>query len=189
VSTYFLQDVLSLDPLGSGLRALPLAVTMVLGAPVCAVLLRRYGPRRTGVAGMVLVAAGVFAFSRLDRAATVMGIGGSFLVIGAGFVTVMVTATAVVVRQASVDGAGVAGGLQQTAMNIGPAVGVAAATMLMSLTAPGFAGGHPTGDAFVPAMGSTLAVLAAVAGLGALLAVGLPPSSTPASTPMPSPSP
>jgi MFS family permease len=37
VSTYYLQDVLGLDPLQSSLRALPLAVMMVLGAPVSAV--------------------------------------------------------------------------------------------------------------------------------------------------------
>lgn len=163
VGTWFLQDVLSLDPLRSGLRALPLAAMMVLGAPVAAVLLRRHGPRRTAIAGMALLALGVLAFSRLDRASTALTMGGCFLAMGAGFVTVMVTATAVIVREASDDHAGVAGGLQQTAMNIGPALGVAAATMLMR-----------RGGAFVPAMGPAVAILAAVAASGALLAVRLP---------------
>jgi predicted MFS family arabinose efflux permease len=163
VGTWFLQDVLSLDPLRSGLRALPLAAMMVLGAPAAAVLLRRHGPRRTAMAGMALLALGVLAFSRLDRASTAVTMGGCFLAMGAGFVTVMVTATAVIVREASENHAGVAGGLQQTAMNIGPALGVAAATMLM-----------PRGAAFVPAMGPALAVLAAVAASGALLAARLP---------------
>lgn len=44
VSTYFLQDVLAMDPLECGLRVLPLAVLMVLSAPASAVLQRRYGP-------------------------------------------------------------------------------------------------------------------------------------------------
>ncbi|NUS88247.1 MAG: MFS transporter, partial [Streptomyces sp.] len=134
LGTYFLQDVLALDPLQSGLRALPLPAMMVLGAPVCAVLLRRYGPRRTAVAGMALLALGVLLFSRLDEESTAVAIGGCFLAIGAGFGAVMVTATAVIVRHAQVDHAGVAGGLQQTALNVGPALGVAAATMLMALT-------------------------------------------------------
>jgi MFS family permease len=43
----------------------------------------------------------------------------------------MVAATHVVVRQAPARAAGVAGGLQQTAMNVGPALGVASATVLM----------------------------------------------------------
>ncbi|MEV5772288.1 MFS transporter [Streptomyces antimycoticus] len=181
LGTYYLQDVLALDPLASGLRALPLAVMMVLGAPVAALLMRRQGPRRTTVAGMVLVAAGVLLMSRLGRDSGAEAIGGCFLVLGAGFATVMVTATTVVVRDASVDTAGVAGGLQQTAMNIGPALGVAAATTLMSVAGPGAATGRPPGDGpgwatdvFLSAMGPALTVLAAVAAAGALLATRLP---------------
>ncbi|MEU4212441.1 MFS transporter [Streptomyces sp. NPDC026206] len=181
VCTYFLQDVLALDPLQSSLRVLPLAAMMVLGAPVSAVLLRRYGPRRTTVTAMALLAVGILLLSRLDRAAPSAAISGCFLLLGAGFGTVMVTATAVIVRHASVDNAGVAGGLQQTAMNVGPALGVAAATTLMALSAPGSPAGRPDGDgsrwtegAFVSAMASTLPVLAAVAVTGALLAIRLP---------------
>ncbi|MGV9849806.1 MFS transporter [Streptomyces sp. NPDC003442] len=181
LGTYYLQDVLALDPLGSGLRALPLAVMMVLGAPVAAMLTRRQGARRTAVAGMVLVAAGVLLMSRLGRGSGAEAIGGCFLLLGAGFAIVMVTATTVVVRDASVDTAGVAGGLQQTAMNIGPALGVAAATTLMSVAGRGDTTGRPPGDGprsaadvFLSAMGPALTVLAAVAAAGALLATGLP---------------
>ncbi|MBI0296414.1 MFS transporter [Streptomyces sp. PRKS01-29] len=181
LGTYYLQDVLALDPLAGGVRALPLAVMMVLGAPVAAMLTRRQGPRRTAVAGMLLVVAGVLLMSRLGRGSGVEPIGGCFLLLGAGFVTVMVTATTVVVRDASVETAGVVGGLQQTAMNIGPALGVAAATTLMSVAGPGDATGRPPGDGprwaadvFLSAMGPALTVLAAVAGAGALLATRLP---------------
>ncbi|MER5323904.1 MFS transporter [Streptosporangium roseum] len=187
VGTYFLQDVLALDPLQSGLRVLPLAATMVLGAPVSAVLLRRWGPRGTAVAGMALLALGILLLSHLGQAPASLAIGGCFLVLGAGFSAVMVTGTAVVVHHASVDTAGVAGGLQQTAMNVGPALGVAAATMLMTLTAPGTTAGGPYGDgphwtaaAFSSAMGPTLMVLAAVAVIGTLPAARLPGRTAPA---------
>lgn len=43
----------------------------------------------------------------------------------------LAAATHVVVRHAPARFAGVAGGLQQTAMNVGPVLGVAAATLLM----------------------------------------------------------
>ncbi|MFE0375638.1 MFS transporter [Streptomyces inhibens] len=196
VGTYFLQDVLALDPLESGLRVLPLAVMMVLSAPASAVLQRRHGPRRTTMAAMVLLTLGILLLSQLDQGATAVETGAGFLLLGAGFGTVMVTATAVIVHQASVDNAGVAGGLQQTAMNIGPTLGVAVATMLLTLTAPTAAGGRPYGgashgggahgggaladgprwthDAFVSAMGSTLLALAVLAAVGALAAVKLP---------------
>ncbi|MGP8298344.1 MFS transporter [Streptomyces inhibens] len=201
VGTYFLQDVLALDPLESGLRVLPLAVMMVLSAPASAVLQRRHGPRRTTMAAMVLLTLGILLLSQLDQRATPVEIGAGFLLLGAGFGTVMVTATAVIVHQASVDNAGVAGGLQQTAMNIGPTLGVAVATMLLTLTAPIAAGGRPysgashgggahgggshgdgalvdgphwTHDAFVSAMGSTLLALAVLAAIGALAVIKLP---------------
>ncbi|WP_431041404.1 MFS transporter [Streptomyces sp. P1-3] len=181
LGTYLLQDVMALDPLQSGLRVLPLAVMMVLCAPAAAVLMRRQGARRTAVAGMALLTLGVLLLTRLDQGSTAVGIGGCFLLLGAGFGTVMVTATAVVVRHAPADAAGVAGGLQQTAMNVGPALGVAAATMLMNLSAPAPATTGPpgegprwTGDAFTSAMGPTLTALAAVAAGGALLAARLP---------------
>ncbi|WP_329332639.1 MFS transporter [Streptomyces sp. NBC_00663] len=128
VSTYTLQYTLGLDPLQSALRCLPLAVLMVGAAPLCAVLLRRVGARRTAVTAMAVLAAGVLT---LDRAAGTLALCAGFALLGAGFGTVMVAATHVVVRHSPVESAGVAGGLQQTAMNVGPALGVAVATLLM----------------------------------------------------------
>ncbi|MGW0697889.1 MFS transporter [Streptomyces sp. NPDC002867] len=175
--TYFLQDVLGLDPFRSALRALPGAVAMVLGAPVCAVLLRRCAPRRTAAVAMGLLAMGALELSGLDRASGAVAIGSGFFLVGAGFGAVMVTATAVVVRHAPAEHAGVAGGLQQTAMNIGPTLGVAAATMLTA-----FAGAAEVpGSATAP----TLTVLAAVAAVGVLLTAALPGRTGAASPPLP----
>jgi len=151
VSTYTLQYTLGLDPLESALRCLPLAVLMVAAAPVCAILLRRVGARRTAVTAMTVLAAGVLL---LDRAAGTLALCAGFALLGAGFGTVMVAATHVVVRHSPVESAGVAGGLQQTAMNVGPVLGVAVATTLM---------GH-----------GALVVLAGVAVVGAAASVVLP---------------
>ncbi|MER5467079.1 MFS transporter [Streptomyces sp. NPDC002935] len=161
VASYFLQGTLGLDPLQTSLRALPGGVMMVLGAPVAAVLLRRFGPRRTTMAGTLVLTLGVLLLAQLDEASTAVSIGLGFLLLGAGFATVMVTATAVVVRHASAASAGVAGGLQQTAMNVGPTLGIAAAATLMTVT-PG------------AAVGPTLTTLAAFSAAGTLIALRLP---------------
>ncbi|MER7815864.1 MFS transporter [Streptomyces sp. NPDC096153] len=174
LGTYLLQHVLGLDPFASALRMLPLAVVMVLGAPAATPLQRRYGHRRTAVAGMALFALGILLTSRLDGQSTPWASGPAFLVVGAGFCLVMVTATAVVVREAPLGAEGVSGGLQQTAMNIGPVLGVALVTMLMGAAAPGAGPGPVGGPAFTAAMGTALVVLAAVASLGALVATRLP---------------
>ncbi|WP_367319690.1 MFS transporter [Streptomyces sp. HUAS ZL42] len=127
---YVLQDELGLDPFHSALLSLPLPALMVIAAPACAVLLRRVGARRTTTAATVVLTLGVLMLARASgRVALCAG----FALLGAGFGTVMVAATHVVVRQASVASAGVAGGLQQTALNVGPVLGVAAAGTLMGL--------------------------------------------------------
>ncbi|MEU9860747.1 MFS transporter [Streptomyces sp. NPDC047971] len=174
VATYFLQDVRGLDPLSTGLWVLPLAVMMVVGAPVAALLQRRFGPRRTTVGGGAILALGVLLLSRLDASATALPTGACFALLGAGFGTVMATATAVVVHRAPVAEAGVAGGLQQTAMNVGPALGVATATLMMTLDAAG---------GFVPAMETAFLVLACVATLGAAASLGLPGRTAPVEEP------
>ncbi|WP_330235035.1 MFS transporter [Streptomyces sp. NBC_00566] len=128
VETYVLQRDLGLDPFQSALRSVPLAVMMVASAPWCPVFLRRVGARWTVGAATALLAAGGLV---LSGATGTWALGCGFALLGAGFGTVMVAATHVVVRQAEVTAAGVAGGLQQTALNIGPVLGVAAATALM----------------------------------------------------------
>ncbi|WP_306311567.1 MFS transporter [Streptomyces hydrogenans] len=168
VTTYFLQEVQRLDPLDAGLRFLPLAVLMVLGALGCPPLQRRLGPRRTALAGGGLLTAGVLVLARLDTGAGAVATGTGAALLGAGFVTLMITATAAIVRHAPVEHAGVAGGLQQTAMNTGPVVGVATAALLLALV--------PTGG-FVPAHGAALPVLALVAGLTLPAALALPGAS------------
>ncbi|MFC8516981.1 MFS transporter [Streptomyces sp. NPDC057257] len=152
VATFLLQDTLGFDPLHMALLGLPLAALVIAAAPGAAVLLRRAGARRTTVGAMAVLAAGVLV---LVRASGSPALCAGFALLGAGYGTVMVTATHVVVRQAPVESAGVAGGLQQTAMNVGPVLGVAVATTLMG---PGHGHALP------------LLVLAALAGTAAAVA-------------------
>ncbi|MEU1622451.1 MFS transporter [Streptomyces sp. NPDC005722] len=162
-ATFQLQDVLRLDPLAAGLRVLPLTALMVLGAPVAAAALRRYGPRRTAVCGTLLVVLGIASLARSGAGGAWAATAAAFAVLGAGFATVMVTATASVVGDAPPGYAGVVGGLKQTAMNVGPALGIAVAA-------------GTTGSAGVPGAttGTTLFLLAALAALGLLPASLLP---------------
>ncbi|WP_306320272.1 MULTISPECIES: MFS transporter [unclassified Streptomyces] len=162
-ATYFLQDVLGLDPLGTALRMLPAALCMVLAAPLTPVLLRRCGTRATTAGGTLLLAAGVFGFGRLDTSASQLAISASAFAMGTGFGTVLVGATECLVRRADLGAAGVAGGLQQTAMNVGPTLGVATATTLLA-----------SGTDFVASMGVTLTALAVPLLVAGAVAIRLP---------------
>ncbi|WP_428935833.1 MFS transporter [Streptomyces sp. ACT015] len=158
VGAYLLQDTFGLTAAQAGLRALPLAAAMVLAAPAAAVLLRRAGSRPvTGTAAAVL-AAGILV---LREASGTSALCAGFALAGAGFGTVMVAATHVVVRWAPAESAGVAGGLQQTAMNVGPVLGVAGATALTTV------GGRP----------AALLVLAVTAGVAVPIGLLLPKRS------------
>ncbi|MFD7164848.1 MFS transporter [Streptomyces violascens] len=166
--TFYLQRVLRLDALASGLRVLPLTALMVLGAPVASAALRRYGPRHSAIAGTALVVIGIAGLSRLGPTSTWMAMGVAFAVLGAGFATVMVTATGTVVGDAPPGCAGVVGGLKQTAMNIGPTLGIAVAA-----SATGTSAAAPATSA--PGMGPALLALTAVTALALPLAIMLPP--------------
>ncbi|CAM5614990.1 hypothetical protein GCM10010343_11080 [Streptomyces avidinii] len=152
-ATFHLQDVEGLDPLATGVRVLPLTALMVVGAPVAGLALRRFGPRLTALAGTGLVVAGIAGLGSASPVA--------FGVLGAGFTTVMVTATGAVVGEAPAGYAGVVGGLKQTAMNVGPALGIAVAAG---------SGLH----------GSSLMALAALAAVGLVAASLLPGGTRPA---------
>ncbi|MGW2180313.1 TetR family transcriptional regulator [Streptomyces sp. NPDC001732] len=80
--------------------------------------------------------------------------------LGAGFATVMVTTTGTVVGDAPPGYAGVLGGLKQTAMNIGPTLGIAVAVGTSRTPAPAF--------------DSALLILAGIAVLGLPFASLLP---------------
>lgn len=155
VVAYVLQESMGLSPFQSALRGLPLAGAMVLAAPGSAVVLRRVGARPTAGAAMVVVALGVLV---LSRASGTVAVCAGFALLGAGFGTVMVAATQVVVREAAVESAGVAGGLKQTAVNVGPTLGVAAGSALMAGSGREWA----------------LGILASVALTGALACLALP---------------
>ncbi|MFJ6080903.1 MFS transporter [Streptomyces sp. NPDC092369] len=156
VAAFLLQDTLGFTAFRTALLSLPLAAAMILAAPGCALLLRRVGTRRTTVAATIVLGAGILL---LSRASGTLALCTAFALLGAGFGTVMVAITHVVVRQAPVESAGVAGGLKQTAMNIGPTLGVAVATTLT-----GLGGG----------LGPALLVLTGVAGAGAVAGLALP---------------
>nr|WSW71273.1 MFS transporter [Streptomyces sp. NBC_00995] len=174
VSTFVLQDTLGLDPLTTGLRVIPLTLLMVLGAPVAHRVLRRYGSRCAAVAGQVLVVLAVVGLSGLGPADPWPVWSGAFAVLGAGFAVVMVTATGTVVGETPPGYAGVVGGLKQTAMNVGPTLGIAVAAGMMPQQRSARLlpeAGLPTS---APVMGTALLVLAGLAALGLLPASLLP---------------
>jgi EmrB/QacA subfamily drug resistance transporter len=164
-TSLFLQNVLGYGAFGAGLGQTPAAVAFVVVAGRAAAIVRRTGPRALLLAGGACFVAG---FGWLAQAGPgtgyVTGVLGPTLLVATGigltFPTLMATATAGVPAAE----AGIAGGLANTASQVGGSLGLA-----VLATAAGAATGDGGSAAAALADGYDLVFLLAAA-LGAALA-------------------
>ncbi|QBJ90989.1 DHA2 family efflux MFS transporter permease subunit [Streptomyces seoulensis] len=164
VLVFYLQNVLGLTPAQSGVRVLALTLLMIVGAPPAAMWISRSGPRTPVVLGLGAIAAAMAALSQLDARTGTLEMTLYFFLLGVGFSPVMVGGTKLVMSSAPMELSGVAGGMQQTAMQIGGSLGVATAgTVIAAHTAsvlPGRLAAH--GLVLSPEQADTAARKAAV---------------------------
>jgi EmrB/QacA subfamily drug resistance transporter len=130
--TFYLENVHSLSPVAAGVHLLPMTAMLIIGSPLAGTLISRTGPRLPIVAGMTMAAAAMFGLSRLGATASPNDTIIWFVLLGLGLAPVMVGATNVIVGNAPAQLAGVAGGLQSTAMQLGGAFGTAVLGAIMS---------------------------------------------------------
>jgi EmrB/QacA subfamily drug resistance transporter len=130
--TFYLENVHGLDPVGAGVRLLPMTAMLIVGAPLAGAAITRVGPRIPIVAGMTLAAVALFGLSGLGAGSSPNDTIVWFILLGLGLSPVMVGATDVIVGNAPVELAGVAGGLQSTAMQVGGTLGTAVLGAVMS---------------------------------------------------------
>ncbi|WP_432085315.1 MFS transporter [Streptomyces sp. bgisy095] len=130
--TFYLQGVKGLSPVDSGLRLLPLTAMMIVSSPLAGALITKFGPRVPLVGGMVCTAAAMFGMITLSEGTDTLVMSLWFALLGLGLAPVMVGATEVIVGNAPLELSGVAGGLQQAAMQVGGALGTAVLGAVMS---------------------------------------------------------
>src|SRR5438034_1041908 len=173
--TFYLENVHGLDPIAAGVHLLPMTAMLIIGSPLAGALISKLGPRIPLVAGMVMAAVAMAGLSRLGAASSPNDTIAWFVLLGLGLSPVMVGATNVIVGNAPAELAGVAGGLQSTAMQLGGALGTAVLGAVMSarissLLPASWAGAH------LPALNP-----AQLAGVKSAISVGAAPvtSETP----------
>jgi EmrB/QacA subfamily drug resistance transporter len=130
--TFFMENVHGVDAIGTGVRMLPLTGMMMLGAPLSGAVITKVGPRWPMFAGMLLAAGALFGLSRITVTSSLNDTIVWFAMLGLGLSPVIVGATEVIVGNAAVELAGVAGGLQSTAMQVGGTIGTAVLGAIMS---------------------------------------------------------
>ncbi|MEU4578078.1 MULTISPECIES: DHA2 family efflux MFS transporter permease subunit [Nonomuraea] len=122
---FFFQGVHGLSPLDAGLRMLPMSAGMIVASPLAGMMIGKLGPKITMASGLVVTAGAMFLMSRLSMDASFLESAIPFVVLAFGLSPVFVGATEVIVGNAPVELSGVAGGLQQSAMQVGGALGTA----------------------------------------------------------------
>lgn len=140
--TFYLQNVHGMSPIDAGLHLLPLTGMMIVGSPLAGVLITKAGPRVPLAGGMALTAIAMYGMSTLetDTGSGVMSLW--FAMLGLGLAPVMVGATEVIVGNAPMELSGVAGGLQQAAMQIGGSLGTAVLGAVMASKVDGDLAGN-----------------------------------------------
>ena len=130
--TFYLQNVHGMSPIDAGLHLLPLTGMMIVGSPLAGAAITKLGPRIPLAGGMAATAIAMYGMSTLesDTGSAVMSIW--FALLGFGLAPVMVGATEVIVGNAPMELSGVAGGLQQAAMQIGGSLGTAVLGAVMA---------------------------------------------------------
>jgi predicted MFS family arabinose efflux permease len=128
--TLYLQNVQGFSPVATGVRTLPLSATLMVMAPVSGVVTRKFGPRPAMVAGLVAVTAALLSLTLLEPGSSYRVLWPGFVLMGAGIGLVLTAGSDAILGNAGVDDAGVAGGLQSTAVQLG---GVMGTTILGSI--------------------------------------------------------
>ncbi|QKW06290.1 MFS transporter [Streptomyces sp. NA04227] len=130
--TFYLQNVHGMSPVDSGLHLLPLTGMLIVGSPLAGTLITRLGPRIPLSGGMAFTALAMYGMSRLDAGTGSLTMSVWFALLGLGLAPVLVGATEVIVGNAPLELSGVAGGLQQSAMQIGGSLGTAVLGAVMA---------------------------------------------------------
>ncbi|MFJ4470865.1 MFS transporter [Streptomyces sp. NPDC089424] len=130
--TFYLQNVHGLSPVDAGLHLLPLTGMMIVGSPLAGAMITKTGPRLPLALGMACTALAMYGMSTLDKGTGSAVMSLWFALLGLGLAPVMVGATEVIVGNAPMELSGVAGGLQQAAMQIGGSLGTAVLGAVMA---------------------------------------------------------
>jgi MFS family permease len=139
----FLSVVLALSAIDTGLRILPLSISLLVAAVGVPRVWPRASPRRVVRAGVLLMLAGILVLmSGIDLDATAAAVALPMFLIGLGIGALASQLGAVTVSAVPDELSGEVGGLQNTATNLGASLGTALAgsVLIVILTGSFLAG-------------------------------------------------
>ena len=123
--TQYLQFCLGFSPLKTGLGIAPIALVLLVFAPLSVLLVRRFGTKVVVCGGLLLIALGLGLLSNTSVHSTYRDILPFLVLIGAGVGLALAPSTESVLGSLPKEEAGVGSASSDTSMQIGGALGVA----------------------------------------------------------------
>lgn len=161
IAAQYLQLVLGLSPLETGLRLLPLTVAAMAAGLAGARLLRRFGPRRMVSCGFLLTAVAVVLLTAMGGEDNPPLMLFGFVLLGFGLETTLFGAYESMLSEAPPEQAGGAAAIGETSYQLGAGIGIALLGSVMNAAyAPGLSSvpgvpasaaasaGHSLGEAY-----------------------------------------
>ncbi|MFG3139449.1 MFS transporter [Streptomyces sp. NPDC048211] len=140
IAVQYLQLVLDLSPLETGLRLLPLTFAAMAAGATGSYTLRRVGPRRMVGWGFVLTAAAVLMLTAMGQHDRPGLLTVSFVVLGFGLQSTLFGAYESMLSEAPAERAGGAAAIGETSYQLGAGMGIALLGSVMNAAyAPGLA--------------------------------------------------
>jgi len=132
VLTQYLQSVRGYTPLEAGVRILPLMAAMIPASTLSARWAARFGSRAVLTAGLSLLTAGLLVLASLGTSTSYWVLAGGLVLLGTGMGNVAAPATGAVMSSLPVAKAGVGSAVNDTAREVGGALGIAVLGSLLS---------------------------------------------------------
>jgi EmrB/QacA subfamily drug resistance transporter len=123
--TQYWQFVHGYSALSAGIRMIPYALTMMIAAPLSARVVERLGTKRVVTAGLLTIAASLFALSFITATSPYVLVMSMFCVMSVGMAMTMAPATESVMGSLPRAKAGVGSAVNDTTRQVGGALGVA----------------------------------------------------------------
>jgi EmrB/QacA subfamily drug resistance transporter len=199
--TTYLQSVLGLSALDAGIRMLPIAGGILLTAKPAVVLTRRIGTKVVVATGLAVVSGGLILVSGLDAATGDLELCLTLASLGAGIGLAMSPATEAIMGSLPKAKAGIGSAMNDVVREVGGTLGIAVLGSILATSYASSMDGAPeaardsvgaahavaaqTGaadlvttanQAFVDAMSTTAGIAAAIAIVGALVALAFLPA-------------
>jgi EmrB/QacA subfamily drug resistance transporter len=164
----YLQNVLGMGPLTTGLAFIPLALAAGVGAHAAGHLIARHGVRAPLAGAFLVGAAGMLLLSRVGESGTYLAnVLPGMLVAGLGLGVAVVTVSVAILAGTRAEETGMLSGLNSTGHEIGGTLGIAIFSTIAAGSSGAILGPHAAsgiGDAFlIAALVGTLAGLVAIA--------------------------